>query len=272
MLGAIIGDMVGSPYEFGNRMMKSVDFPLWIPRSQFTDDTVLTLAVAEGLINGYNDPLLSEQEVKRALLKYAHTYPRAGYGERFIYWMREADPQPYNSFGNGSAMRVSSAAWLYDTLSDVELFAGVSARVTHNHPEGLRGAAATAAAIYLARTGSSKEAIRTYIERTYGYDLHRTCDEIRPDYKFCVSCQESVPEAIICFLEADSFERAIRLAVSLGGDSDTQAAIAGSIAEAYFGIPEEIKEEGLSRLPQRLRQAYHEYVSFLIRSRTHQPD
>ena len=272
MLGAIIGDMVGSPYEFGNRMMKGTDFPLWIPRSQFTDDTVLTLAVAEGLMNGYSDPQLSEIEVRNALLKYGRLYPRAGYGERFIYWMREADPKPYNSFGNGSAMRVSSAGWLYDTLSDVELFAAISARVTHNHPEGIKGARSVAAAIYMARTGSSKEEIRTYIEKEYGYDLSRTCDEIRPDYNFKVSCQESVPEAIICFLEADSYERAIRLAVSLGGDSDTQAAIAGSIAEAYFGIPEELKEEGLRRLPPRLRRAYDEYIAFFIREKTKLPD
>ena len=246
MFGAIIGDIVGSIYEWNN--IKTVDFPLFDARSRFTDDTVMTLAVADGLMNGYGSESASEKEIVKAMQKFGRMYPHAGYGGNFTKWIQSDDPKPYNSYGNGSAMRVSAVAWLFDSLAQVEDYACISARVTHDHPEGIKGATATAAAIFLARAGKPKDAIKVYIEKTYGYDLGRKLDDIRPGYTFDVSCQGSVPEAMIAFLEADGFEDAIRKAVSLGGDSDTIAAIAGSIAEGFYGIPEEIKKEAVLRL------------------------
>jgi ADP-ribosylglycohydrolase len=247
MLGAIIGDIIGSPYEFDRNNIKTTDFPLFGERSRFTDDTVMTLAVAEALMEGGN----SEDYVK-AMRKYGKLYPYAGYGQRFAIWLCSSKPEPYNSYGNGSAMRVSSVGWWYQTLEAVEEGAECSAIVTHNHPEGIKGAQATAAAIFLARTGKSKAEIKAYIETRYGYDLSRTLDEIRPNYRHVESCQETVPEAITAFLESDGFEDAIRKAVSLGGDSDTLAAITGSIAEAAYGVPEPIKDQALSRLDETL--------------------
>gem|GEM_PF-620294 len=230
MLGAIIGDIVGSPYEFNN--IKTTDFPLFSNKSKFTDDTVMTLAVAEALMEGGKP-----ENYVAAMKKYGSLYPGAGYGGRFLSWLRSNSAEPYNSYGNGAAMRVSPVAWWFDTLESVEKGAEISAAVTHNHPEGIKGAQATAAAIYLARNGESKDAIRDYIEGKYGYNLRRTLDEIRPDYKFNETCQETVPEAIIAFIESTGFEDAIRKVVSLGGDSDTLAAITGSIAEGAYGIP-----------------------------------
>ena len=249
MIGAILGDMIGAPYEF-DRGNKSKDFPLFCRYSQFTDDSVMTIAVAEALLD---TPGLPDDEVKAALVKsmrkWGRRYPDAGYGVRFSRWLRARDSEPYGSYGNGSAMRVSAAGWLYDTLDQTRHAAALTAEVTHNHPEGIKGAEATASAIYLARTGRSKEEIKAYVTREFGYDLTRTCDEIRPDYRHVESCQKTVPEAITAFLEGTDFEDVIRTAVSLGGDCDTLTCIAGSIAEAFYGVPAELEADCRSRLP-----------------------
>lgn len=255
MYGAILGDMIGSPYEF-DRGNKSKDFPLFSPKSKYTDDTVMTIAVAEVFLD--NDLMMDEATIRQRLTesmqRYGKLYPRAGYGGMFRHWLKRDDPQPYGSYGNGSAMRVSSVAWLFDDLGLVRLMARLSAEVTHNHPEGIKGAEATAAAIFLARTGSTKAEIKAYIESQFGYDLSRTCDEIRPTYHHVESCQETVPEAITAFLEGESFEDVIRTAVSLGGDCDTLTCIAGAIAEGFYGVPEELRAECWKRLPEGLRE------------------
>lgn len=275
MIGAILGDIIGSPYEFDCNNIKTTDFPLFSERSQFTDDTVMTLAVAKGLIESYGYPEKTEREVIRAMQELGRQYPNAGYGLRFIDWLAASHPKPYGSFGNGSAMRVSPAAWIYNNLRDVERYAEITARVTHDHPEGIKGAKATAAAVFLARQGAEKAYIRQYIVDTYGYDLTRTCDEIRPSYHHVESCQETVPEAITAFLEGDSFEGVVRLAVSLGGDSDTLTAIAASIAGAYYGIPEELQWEGIKRLDTDLRLVWNYYTAFvedIVKNRVKQWD
>ena len=247
MLGAIVGDIVGSIYEFVPH--KSKVFPLFSEHSVFTDDTVMTLAVAEALLNGG-----TEREYIQSMRKWGREYPDCGYGTSFNVWLFEQTPTPYDSFGNGSAMRVSPIAWFYDSLEDVENAAALSARVTHNHPEGIKGAQATAAAIFLARTGYEKCDIQQYITERFGYDLEQNCDEIRPGYRFNETCQETVPQAIIAFLESKDFEDAIRNAISLGGDSDTLAAITGSIAEAAYGIPKWIKEKAWTYLDEPIRE------------------
>ena len=256
MLGAILGDMVGSPYEFDWKNCKRKDFPLLSEKSHFTDDTVMTVAVARGLMAGQGDAQKTFAEVQHEMRHWGMAYPDAGYGGMFRRWLRAEHPQPYGSFGNGSAMRVSAAGWLFDTLDKTLEMAKVTAEVTHNHPEGIKGAQATAAAIFLARTGHSKPEIKQYVEQTFGYDLNRTCDEIRPGYRHVETCQETVPEAIIAFLESVSFEDALRNAVSLGGDSDTLACITGGIAEAFYGMPSELQQETLKRLPEEMRAAY----------------
>ena len=256
MYGAILGDMIGAPYEF-DRGNKTKDFTLFTGGSNFTDDTVMTIAVAEALLNAEGK---GEAEVKALVIesmqKWGRKYPNAGYGGRFIGWLWEADPKPYGSYGNGSAMRVAAAGWLYDTIERTREMARLTAEVTHDHPEGIKGAQATAAAIFLARTGHSKPEIKQYVEQTFGYDLNRTCDEIRPTYHHVETCQETVPEAIIAFLESVSFEDALRNAVSLGGDSDTLACITGGIAEAFYGMPQELRDETLKRLPEDIREGY----------------
>jgi ADP-ribosylglycohydrolase len=249
MIGAIIGDIVGSIYEFDN--IKTKDFPMFGEDNTFTDDTVMTLAVAEGLMNGGRS-----DDFINAMKKYGRLYPYAGYGGRFDSWLRSDNRAPYNSYGNGSAMRVSPCGWAFDTLEDVESVAGISAAVTHNHIEGIKGAQATAASIFLARIGKSKTDIKTYIESKYRYDLNLTLDNIRRTYKFDESCQGTVPQAIIAFLESTDFEDAIRNAISLGGDSDTLAAITGSIAEAAYGVPDEIRDKSLRYLDATLREVY----------------
>ena len=256
MLGAILGDMVGSPFEFDRNNHKSKDFPLLSERSHFTDDTVMTLAVARGLMAGQGDAQKTFAEVRYEMRRLGKAYLDAGYGGMFRRWLRAEHPQPYGSFGNGSAMRVAAAGWLFDTLDKTLEMAKATAEVTHNHPEGIKGAQATAAAIFLARTGHSKPEIRQYVEQTFGYDLSRTCDEIRPGYRHVETCQQTVPEAIIAFLESTGFEDAPRNAVSLGGDSDTLACITGGIAEAFYGMPQELRAETLKRLPEDLRAAY----------------
>jgi ADP-ribosylglycohydrolase len=214
----------------------------------------MTLAIAEGLMNGGN-----AEDFTLTMKKFGHLYPNAGYGGRFGSWLFSEDIHPYNSWGNGSAMRVSPVAWMFDTLSEVEKYAEISAAVTHNHPEGIKGAKATAAAIFLARKGKTKDEIKAYVESEYGYDLSRPLDEIRPNYRFNESCQATVPEAIIAFLESIDFEDAIRNAISLGGDSDTLAAITGSIAEAAYDIPEDIKGKVLSILDECLLNVYRQF-------------
>ena len=259
MLGAIFGDIVGSPYEFDRNNCKHKDFPLLNEDSAFTDDTVMTVAVAQGLMAGQGDPEKTFAAVQQQMRSWGRCYPYAGYGFRFFRWLRAKDPQPYNSCGNGSGMRVSAAGWLFDTLDKTLEMASVTAEVTHNHPEGIKGAQAVAAAIFLARTGHSKQEIKAYVEQTFAYDLSRTCDAIRPDYHMVEICQESVPEAIIAFLESTDYEDALRNAVSLGGDSDTIACMTGGIAEAFYGMPQELQEKALERLPEEMREVYAQF-------------
>lgn len=266
MYGAILGDIIGSPYEF-DMGDKTKDFPLFSEDSYFTDDTVMTIAVAEAFMDAPDDENAVRQRLVQSMQKWGHRYPGAGYGVRFSSWLDSKNPQPYNSWGNGSAMRVSAVAWLYDDLDTVRHMARLSAEVTHNHPEGIKGAEATAAAIFLARTGHSKAEIKAYIENEFSYDLSRTCDEIRPAYHHVESCQETVPEAITAFLEGDSFEDAIRTAVSLGGDCDTLTAIAGSIAEGFYGVPAALKSQCRARLPRTLLEVLERFDDHLARSR-----
>ncbi len=250
MYGGILGDMIGSPYEFGGSG-KSKDFPLFIRESRFTDDTVMTVAVADALMDCREKPQEEQLRILTERMRFwGRKYPHAGYGGRFSAWLVSPDPRPYNSWGNGSAMRVSAAGWLYGSMEETRRMAARTALVTHNHPEGIKGAEAAAAAIYLARRGAEKEEIRDYTERHFRYDLSHTCDEIRPEYGFDVSCQGTVPQAIIAFLEAESFEDNIRTAVSLGGDCDTLTCISAAIGEAFWGVPEELKTECRKRLPE----------------------
>ncbi|MGI6094087.1 MAG: ADP-ribosylglycohydrolase family protein [Lachnospiraceae bacterium] len=273
MIGAILGDMIGSPYEF-DRGSKSKDFPLFSPKSTYTDDTVMTLAVGMAFLDvqpdAKDDWIL--QNLASRMRQFGEMYPNAGYGGMFRQWLRNPDGQAYNSFGNGSAMRVSSVAWLYHDMESVRHAARLSAMVTHNHPEGMKGAEATASAIFLARSGHSKEEIKEYVEREFGYALNRTCDEIRPDYYHIETCMETVPEAITAFLEGDSFEDVIRTAVSLGGDCDTLTAIAGSIAEGFYGVPDELKEECYKRLPEELLKVLKIFEEYLFAQTGRIPD
>ena len=250
MYGAILGDMIGAPYEF-DRSPKTKEFPLFSRGTQFTDDSVMTIAVGEALLDTVGK---TDDEIKAALVssmrRWGRRYPHAGYGGRFRVWLRAKNPEPYGSYGNGSAMRVSSAGWLSNTLDETRRIARLTAEVTHNHPEGIKGAEAAASAIFLARTGAGKEEIREYIIREFGYDLSRSCDEIRPAYRHVESCQKTVPEAITAFLEGTDFEDVIRTAVSLGGDCDTLTCIAGGIAEAFYSISEEMITECRHRLPE----------------------
>ena len=240
MLGAIAGDVIGSVFEWSN--VKDVRFPLFCPESTFTDDTVLTVAVADAFLNG--------KDYSAFIRRYARAYPNRGYGGRFREWMGSDVAGPYNSLGNGSAMRVSPVAWPLDSEATVLAEARATAVVTHDHPEGIKGAQAVALAIFLARTTRDKALIKRRISTDFGYDLSRSVAAIRPEYRFDETCPGSVPDALIAFLESSSFEDAIRLSISLGGDSDTLACITGSVAEAYYGgVPAPIRSEVLKRLP-----------------------
>jgi ADP-ribosylglycohydrolase len=255
MLGAIIGDIIGSVYE--QNPVKTKDFPLFNPRSRFTDDTVLTVAVADAIMTG--------QPYREALMVWGRRYPDAGYGGSFLRWLATRDPHPYNSWGNGAAMRVSPVGYAFTTETEVIREAKKSALISHNHPEGIRGAQATALTVFLARHKQSKAKIRSRIAHQFGYDLDRTIEDIRPGYHFDISCQGTVPEAIIAFIEATSYEDAIRNAVSLGGDSDTLACIAGGIAEAYYAyIPPCLIDDARAVLPPDLLRIidsfYRQYV------------
>lgn len=254
LLGAVAGDMIGSVYEYAS--FKSMDFPLFEPESHFTDDSVLTLAVADAVLDrgSYLDKIRS----------YAERYPESGFGLYFVRWLFSKSPQPYNSFGNGSAMRVSAVGWAFDSEEAVLREAEASAAVTHNHPEGTKGARAVALAIFLARGGMTKDDIRRQVTDRFGYDLTPTLDQIRPAYRFDETCQRTVPPAITAFLESNDFEDAIRKAVSLGGDADTLAAITGSIAEAFYGgVPEMIADEVQKRLPADLWEVILRFNRFV---------
>ena len=248
MYGAIIGDIVGSRFEWMPH--KTKEFELFTSDCTPTDDSVLTVAVAEAI--------MSDNDFESHLRYWGVKYPNAGYGGAFLDWLMNDFPA-YNSYGNGSAMRVSPIGWMYESLEETRKMARMSAEVTHNHPEGVKGAESVASAIWLARNGHSKTQIKNYIQREFGYDLDRKVDDIRKTYHFDVTCQGSVPEAIICFLESTDFEDAIRNAVSLGGDSDTQAAIAGSIAEAYFGIPEDLIKKCHKYLPHDMLKVINKF-------------
>ncbi|TRO66971.1 ADP-ribosylglycohydrolase family protein [Christiangramia sabulilitoris] len=250
MIGAIIGDIVGSVFEGKN--VKSTEIELMNFGSRITDDSVLTIAVA--------DALLKDGNYEKSLLKWAWKYPWAGYGRSFREWMQADVQKPYHSWGNGSAMRVSSVAYAFNDLAEVLQEAKKTALPTHDHPEGIKGAEAIAAAIFLARTGQEKFRIKKFIEEEFGYDLNRTIEEIRPDYKFDVSCRGSVPEAIIAFLDSSDYESAIRLAISLGGDSDTIACMAGGIAEAFYKeIPTDLLDYARKKLPTVMKEVLFDF-------------
>lgn len=250
MFGPIAGDIIGSIFERNN--IKTTEFDLFCSRSRFTDDTVMTVAVADAILNN--------KDYVTVFKEYGRKYPDAGYGSAFKKWFMSDDVRPYNSFGNGSAMRVSPVGFAFNTIEEVLEEAGRSAEVSHNHPEGIKGAQAAASAIFFARQGRSKQEIKDYIQVKFGYNLERSLDEIRPVYKFDVTCQGSVPEAIIAFLESENFEDAVRKAVSLGGDSDTIACIAGGIAQAFYRvIPEEIIHNTRKRLNFELLKVIEEF-------------
>ena len=244
MIGAIAGDIIGSYYEF--HKIKTKEFELFHPQSKFTDDTTLSMAIAKSI--------LDDESYLKNVVYFGLRYFDVGYGGSFKKWLKSNAYAPYNSWGNGSAMRVSPIAWAFDTEEKVLEEARKSAEITHNHPEGIKGAEATALAIFLARKGATKKVIRERISIQFAYDLERTVDEIRPDYKFEVSCAKSVPESIICFLDSVSFEDCIRNCISLGGDADTMGAIAGGIAEAYYGVPKEIEEKIDGYLSEEFRE------------------
>ena len=256
MLGALTGDIVGSIYEWNN--IKTTEFPLFQDHCRFTDDSVLTVALAESILTG--------EEYATLMKRYFRNYPDAGYGSNFLRWAQSDSATPYNSWGNGAAMRISPVAWACGTLSEVLQKAEQYSLPTHNHPEGVKGAQATAAAVFLARTGASKQQIRRYVCETFGYDLSLSCDQIRPEYSFDVSCQGTVPQAMVAFLESCDFESAIRLAISLGGDSDTLAGITGGIAQAFYGgVPEPIAARALNFLDESLRRVTMEFEKRYVR-------
>lgn len=245
IIGAIAGDVIGSAYEFNPT--RDHDFELFTPKSSFTDDTVLTMANALWLID---DEQHTHERLVEIMLDLCRRYPNRGYGGRFANWICDNDPQPYNSYGNGSAMRVSPVGYYAQSLEEALALAKVSAEVTHNHPEGIKGAQATAAAIFLARRGKSKQDIRDYVAQTFDYDLSRTLDEIRPTFTFDETCQRTVPEAITCFMEGKDYEDVVRLSVALAGDADTIAAIAGSISSAVDEVPNGITQQVIALLSE----------------------
>ena len=249
IIGAVIGDVIGSVFEWKN--IKTTEFELFNPYCKFTDDTVLTMAVADSILN--------KKDFAKTIWDYGRNYPRRGYGGRFKNWLQTDEREPYGSFGNGSAMRASAVGFAFNDMETVLEVAKQTAEVTHNHPEGIKGAQATAAAILLARQGKSKQEIKDFVVSTFNYDLDFTLDEIRPTYRFDVTCQGSVPQAIVAFLESSEFENAIRLAISIGGDSDTIACITGGIASAYYQeIPKDIIDFVVGKLPS-------EFIELMIK-------
>lgn len=260
MIGAIIGDIVGSRFEFNNH--RSKEFELFTPECSVTDDSIMTIAIATAVrISKITGRTLSRLAVS-CMRNIGMDYPTCGYGGSFCRWMYSVNPQPYNSFGNGAAMRVSSCGLIAKSLEEALLMSDAVTTVTHNHAEGIKGARATTAAVYLAKSGMSKEEIRREIQDKY-YDLNFTLDEIRSTYRFNETCQDTVPQAIQAFLESTSFEDAIRNAISIGGDSDTLAAITGAIAGAFYGVPEELKNKALKYLDKTLLRLYYEFERFM---------
>lgn len=272
MYGAILGDIIGSRFEF-DRGGWSKEFDLLTPECKFTDDTVMTVAVAEALLEAGGDASVDEIEKNciNMMQKWGCKYPNAGYGTGFIKWLFEQNPKPYDSWGNGSAMRVSAAGWLYDTVERTREVARTTANVSHNHPEGIKGAECTAAVIFLARNGSSKEDIKEYVVKEFGYDISKSVDEIRPFHRHDESCMDSLPKALVSFFEGDSYEDIVRNAVSLGGDTDTIAAIAGSMAEGMYGVPEDLKEECLSFIPEEMADVISDFCYAVEKGKRNDP-
>ena len=257
MIGSIIGDIVGSIYEFTPNNIKTKQFEFFNPNGSYTDDSILTFATADWLLHG--------GEVAHYYSKYGEKYPwpMGGYGGGFKLWLvrsiRHQDYRPYNSCGNGSAMRVGPVGWAFDTIEEILSKAKESAECTHNHPEGIKGAQATALAIMMARHGCDKNEIRSEIEKRFEYDLQFTCEQIRPTYTWGGTCQDSVPQAIVAFLDGEDYEDSIRNAISIGGDSDTIGCITGSIAEAYFGVPADLRNSAMNYLPEELQSIISEF-------------
>ena len=257
MLGAILGDIIGSRFEF-DRGGKTKEFELFTNDCSYTDDTVMTIAVADALTRSQD---ISEEELKNNLIKsmqyWGKRYPYAGYGSSFIYWLD--NPIPYESYGNGSAMRVSSVGWLYETIEGTRKVARISAEVSHNHIEGIKGAECTASVIYLARTKHSKDEIKEYIDKEFGYDYNESLKEMRQRHEHIETCMDSLPKALRSFFDGESYEDVIRNAISLGGDTDTLAAIAGAMGEAYYGIPDDIKNEGMKFIPNEFVEVINRF-------------
>ena len=268
MYGAILGDIIGQPYEF-DRGNKTKEFPLFCKNPRFTDDSVMTIAICDGILKAGLDA--DENTMKTAMITsmqlWGHKYPHAGYGGRFYQWLAMEKTKPYKSWGNGSAMRVSSVGWLFESLERTREVARWSAEVTHNHPEGVKGAESIASVIWMARNGNFKSQIKEYVIREFGYDLSRTCDQIRPNYHHVESCQETCPEAITAFLEGNSFEDVIRTAVSLGGDCDTLTDIATAMAEAFYGLPEELKVKCIEYTKPDMHEVMKEFDKYQIPSK-----
>lgn len=264
MYGAILGDIIGSRFEF-DRGPWTKDFELLTDECSWTDDSVMTIAVMEALMNAGKDAPVEaiRKECVKSMQDWGNRYPHAGYGLRFISWLHSENPEPYNSWGNGSGMRVSGAGWLYDTLERTREVARATAEVTHNHPEGIKGAECTAAVMFLSRTGAAKEAIKEYVVKEFGYDLSKTVDELRPLHHHDESCMDSLPKALIAFFEGESYEDVVKNAVSLGGDTDTIAAIAGAMADAMYGVPVGILAEGLPYLEKDMADTCGKFQDFL---------
>lgn len=268
MYGAILGDVIGSRFEF-DRGGKTKEFKLFTAEDSFTDDTAMTIAVGEGLLKAGKNAGI--KDIKKAVIEsmqdWGHRYPNAGYGGRFWGWLFNGrTPKPYNSYGNGSAMRVSAVGLLYDSLERTREVARATAEVTHNHPEGIKGAECTATVMYMGRTGSSKEEILDYISKEFGYDISESLDEMRMRHEHVESCMDSLPKALRAFLDGESYEDVVRNAVSLGGDTDTLAAIAGAMAEAFYGIPDEIIAEGRQFIPDDMQQVLRNFDGFCNRT------
>ena len=264
MYGAILGDIIGSRFEF-DRGPWTKDFELFTDEDLWTDDSVMTIAIMEALMNAGKDAPVEiiKEECIKSMQKWGREYPNAGYGNRFIFWVHAKYPEAYNSWGNGSAMRVSGAGWVCDSLERTREVAKATAEVTHNHPEGIKGAECTAAVMYLARTGVSKDQIKEYVIKEFGYDVSKTVDELRPLHHHDESCMDALPKALVSFFEGTSYEDVIRNAVSLGGDTDTIAAIAGAMADAMYGIPTGILEEGLEFLEDDMAETCRAFRKFI---------
>ena len=265
MYGAILGDIIGQPYEF-DRGKKTKKFPLFCKNPRFTDDTVMTIAICEGILNAgiATDENTMKNSMITSMHSWGHKYPYVGYGRKFFFWLAAKDTKPYGSLGNGSAMRVSSIGWLFNTLERTREVARWSAEVSHNHPEGIKGAESIASVIWLARNGKSKSEIKEYVIKEFGYDLTRTCDEIRPTYHHIESCPQTCPETITAFLEGNDFEDVIRTAVSLGGDCDTLTAIATSMAEAFYGMPNHLKEKCIEFTTKDMHEVFKNFENYTI--------